>query len=81
MAKETSKNISDAAGVIRAGESYLLDDFKKRTKLGKAAYLSARRNGLITIHIHGRTFVRGEDWLRYLEAQIPNYTKAKHSIA
>lgn len=51
---------------IRADESYLLEDFKRRAGLGRHAYRQAVRNGLRVVRLHGRVFVRGEDWLAYL---------------
>jgi hypothetical protein len=58
---------------IESGKSYQLDSFKKLTGLGDHAMRSARRKcselGITLVRrLHGRAFVRGDDWLTYLEA-------------
>ncbi len=58
--------------VIREGETYTLDEFKKRTRMARNAYLAARRNGLKTVKIHSRTYIRGVDWIDYLTRQLGN---------
>lgn len=54
---------------IRAGESYLLDEFRRRAGIGRHAYRQAIRAGLKVIRLHGRVYVRGEDWMSYIESQ------------
>ena len=47
--------------------AYEKTDFLKRVGLKAAAWRTARRQGLRTIQVHGKAFVRGEDWLAYLD--------------
>jgi hypothetical protein len=54
--------------VIRAGELYRKDELLKRAGLHQAAWRTARRNGLRVLEANGRAYVRGEDWLAYLES-------------
>jgi len=55
-------------GVIRAGEIYRKDELLKRAGLRQAGWRTARRQGLRVLEANGRCFVRGEDWLSYLES-------------
>ncbi len=52
---------------IGSGVDYGLAELQKRTGLGKAAMRTARRKGLQVRYVAGRAFVRGEDWLSYVE--------------
>lgn len=62
--------------VIRDDESYLVDEFCKRVGLGKWGFRKAKANGLRTIQIHGRRYVRGRDWNAYLDAQAADQASA-----
>lgn len=55
---------------IRRGESYLLDEFRRRAGIGRHAYRMAIRAGLKVIRLHGRVYVRGDDWLDYIDTQV-----------
>ncbi len=56
-------------GVIRADEVYTLPEFKARVGFkNDAALRSARRNGLKVLYAHRHGYVRGADWLDYLES-------------
>jgi hypothetical protein len=46
---------------------YPLCDFQKRVGMTRHGIRSARRNGLKVHYVHGRCFVRGADWIAYLE--------------
>lgn len=60
---------------IRSGESYLLDEFRRRAGLGRHSFRMALRAGLKVIRLHGRVYVRGEDWLAYLAEQADQGSK------
>lgn len=47
--------------------AYEKSDFLKRVGLKAAAWRTAKRQGLRTIEAHGKAYVRGEDWLAYLD--------------
>ncbi|MCA8982373.1 MAG: hypothetical protein KDA76_01320 [Planctomycetaceae bacterium] len=53
---------------IKGGVAYSLGEFERRTGLKRTALRMARQAGLKVIRVHGRAFVRGEDWLAYLDA-------------
>jgi len=55
---------------IRGGESYLLDEFRRRAGIGRHAYRMAIRAGLKVVRLHGRVYVRGDDWLSYIASQV-----------
>ena len=61
---------SSDGGVIRAGEVYLLEEFHRRAGIGRHAYNTARHRGLKVIRTAGRVYVRGDDWLAYLESVV-----------
>jgi len=63
-----TKSLSDL-GHIDAKVIYPLSDFMKRTGLGRHAMPEARRNGLRDIHVGSRAFVRGGDFLEWLNCQ------------
>ncbi len=56
-----------APGVIRADESYTQAEFKKRAGLGEHAFKQVRRDGLTIIAVGKKRYIRGVDWLAYLE--------------
>lgn len=52
---------------IRPDETYHLADFLARTRWKRWAFRSARRNGLPVLKIGNQHFVRGQDFLSYLD--------------
>ena len=57
---------------IEAGRTYQLDTFMTLVGLGRHAMRAARRkcnelNITLVRRLHGRAYVRGEDWLKYVE--------------
>ncbi len=63
-----TKSSSDL-GPIDAHVIYLLSDFMKRSGLGRHAMRQARRKGLRVIRVGSRRFVRGGDFLEWLDCQ------------
>ena len=61
-------NIQHAGQVIDAECAYTLSEFMARTGLKRDAMRTARKNGLEVIRQHGRVFIIGAAWLRYLES-------------
>ena len=59
--------IIDTQTVIRPGEIYPLEVFKKLAGFGAHAMRQARRNGLRVRRVNGRAFVHADDFARYLE--------------
>ena len=58
---------SPIPGAIEPGVMFTLDEIKRRSKLGEWALRTARRNGLRVIYTGGRAFVRGQDFVEYLD--------------
>lgn len=56
-----------APGEIQPGVLYTLPEIKRRSGLGEWALRTARRNGLRVIYTGGRAFVRGSDFIKYLD--------------
>jgi len=54
-------------GVIDVKSCYTLKEFAQRTGLKRDAIRSARNQGLRVIYKHNRGYVRGQDWVEYLE--------------
>jgi hypothetical protein len=52
---------------IHPDVAYPLPAFKVATGLGDKALRQARRAGLRILYLHGRGFVRGSDFLSYLD--------------
>lgn len=59
--------VAQSPGCIEPDAVYSLDEFRRRTGWGVHAVRTARRNGLRIIYTGGRAFVRGSDFLRYLD--------------
>jgi hypothetical protein len=59
----TNKN----QGTIELGVLYPIEEFKRRTGFGSHAMRTARRNGLKVRYVGGRAFVRGDDFLSYID--------------
>src|SRR5215218_5479248 len=55
-------------GVIRGDEAYAMKEFMRRTNFGVWAMRGMRRRGLKVIQVAGRSFVRGSDFLAFLDA-------------
>ncbi|MCG6157100.1 hypothetical protein [Rubinisphaera margarita] len=55
-------------GEINSGSVYTLSEFQRRVGLGRVGMQTARRQGLRVIRQHNRAYVRGSDWLDYLES-------------
>lgn len=75
MANPTDKWQFD--GVIRSDEIYLLAKFKQRVSFGDNAVRAARRkkeNPLRVLRLNGRAFVKGADFIAYLEAHGEDYS-------
>jgi hypothetical protein len=53
--------------VVRGDEAYSARDFRRRTGLTDFSYRSARRAGLRVIRFRRKVYVRGSDWLSFLE--------------
>lgn len=56
-----------AEHIIRAGEAYPLPVFKRISGLRDAAMRAARRNGLPIRKVGTRSYILGDDWLRFLQ--------------
>ncbi len=53
-------------GVINPEELYTLDALKRRLGVRDATLRAARRAGLRVYYKHGRGFVYGRDWIKYV---------------
>ena len=53
--------------VIRADESYTIPEFCRRTGLGSHSLTMARKAGLRVVGVGLKRFVRGTDWLDFLD--------------
>lgn len=51
---------------ITADETYTLEEFQRRARLGRHAFRRARDAGLKIVRTGGRVFVRGSAWIEYL---------------
>lgn len=54
-------------GVIEAGAVYTLPELKRRAGVAEWWLRTARRNGLRVIRAGNRGYVRGEDFISYLD--------------
>ena len=52
---------------IEPNKAYPLETFRDATGLGRAAFASARQNGLIARKVGNRKFVLGSDFIDYLK--------------
>ena len=59
---------------IRSGEVYTLEEFRRRAGMGRHAYRMAKKAGLRVVNLHNRVYVRGADWLSYIDATINQAT-------
>lgn len=53
---------------INGHESYTIREFCRRIAVGQWALRNLRRRGLRVIRICGRAYIRGSDWLVFLES-------------
>lgn len=56
---------------IENGCTYPLDEFQRRSGLGRHALRQARKGGLKVLRLGGRAYVRGEDFNSFL-AELPS---------
>jgi len=54
---------------ISADQAYPLPLFTRGVGLKRHGMREARRNGLRVVHLHGRAYVLGRDWIAYLDRQ------------
>jgi hypothetical protein len=59
-------------GVVIPDELYTLDALKRRLGIRDATLRAARRAGLQVYYKHGRGFVYGRDWIKYVCTPLPN---------
>lgn len=59
--------VIESPGVIRPDECYTKEEFWSRVGMGQTAWRAAIRNGLPCIRTAGRVYVRGQDWIAYLD--------------
>jgi len=60
---------STAPQVISATECYTISEFRKRTGLGDFSFRKVRAAGLPIVEVGKKRFVRGKDWLVFLDLQ------------
>ena len=53
-------------GVINPGELYTLESLKRRLGIRDSTLRAARRAGLQVYRKHGRGYVLGQEWIRYI---------------
>jgi hypothetical protein len=61
------QRLGNAPGVIREDEAYTVDEFCARTGLGRNSVSHAELDGLRTIFVGRRKYVRGAAWLAFLK--------------
>ena len=54
---------------IRSDAAYAQQDFLDRVGLGRAAFRTARKDGLISHGVGNKKFILGSDWLKFLEGK------------
>ena len=57
----------ESSGVIRPDELYELSECQRRLGWGKAAFRTARRNGLKVRYCSRRAYVMGADLISYID--------------
>jgi hypothetical protein len=60
--------IDDNRGYIAPQCLYTLDSFKLRLGIKDATLRAARRAGLQVYHSHGRGYILGREWIRYVRS-------------
>ncbi|GAB5442076.1 MAG: hypothetical protein Fues2KO_24250 [Fuerstiella sp.] len=58
--------VATPVGPIRDDESYPIQEFQRRSGLGKQALRQARRKGLTSVRVGNRVFIRGRDFNEFL---------------
>lgn len=53
--------------VVRADEVYTVREFRRRAWLTDYSYREARRAGLVVIRFGRKCYVRGADWIDFLD--------------
>lgn len=56
-----------APGTIEPAVLYKLDELKRRAGLGNWAFRTARKNGLKVRYLANRAFVKGSDFIDFVE--------------
>jgi hypothetical protein len=56
-------------GTIKDDEAYTIQEFSKRTGFREWALRSLRNKGLPMIKVSGRCFIRGRDFLQFLDQE------------
>lgn len=66
---ESSTLLATVAGVVSASEIYTLEELQSRLQLGRAAWRTARQQGLPVRRVGRRKLVMGRDVIAWLESQ------------
>jgi hypothetical protein len=53
--------------VIRTDEMYLVDEARRRLRIGQWAWRQWRRDGLVVLRVSGRAFVMGSDLIEFIQ--------------
>jgi hypothetical protein len=61
------KAAASSPGVIRADEMYLVDEARRRLRLGEWAWRQWRRDGLCVLRVSGRAFITGSAIIEFIE--------------
>ncbi len=56
----------DPPGIIEPQKLYTLAEFKRQLGIKDATLRAARRAGLRVHECHGRRYVHGQEWIRYV---------------
>jgi len=56
------------AGVVDPRILYTLDAFKRRLGIKDSTLRAARRAGLQVYYMHGRGYILGQEWVRYVRS-------------
>lgn len=59
--------VQASPGVIEAGAVYRIEEFKRRVGWGSHAMRQARRAGMKVVYTAGRAYIRGADFISYLD--------------
>lgn len=70
------KSPSANPGVIHPDELYTLPEICKRLSVGASTLRSARRQGLKVHYIHRLAFIRGKDFIDYVQEASERKTEA-----
>ncbi|WP_298868588.1 hypothetical protein [uncultured Gimesia sp.] len=67
--------------MIQSGAVYTLDKFKSLSGLGTHAMRQAVKKGLQTVQIGSRKYVRGSDFLAFIDRQLTAEANGKNITA